>query len=234
MKPSVKHLKSIMLLIVIPVLLTFTCCEEEFNDLHVVMRGQVLDKVTGEGIPDISILINISEPTTLNRYTNSTSDENGNFEIKRKVPGCKSFTISGVSEPPNTPKKFQSPRWVNNDSIPYSYELIYNLGPDNLKIELFPRTYFNLKINNIEPSSYEDKLYLYIHNMIQKSSYWDQRRPKEYYFSGPLNDLMIEGELFKEDEIKLVYEVINEEGNNKYSKVFTCKPGGMTEIYIEY
>lgn len=235
MRPLTKYLRSIILLITMSVLILVACGKEDLSDTNGLMRGQMLSKVTAEGIPDINILLEITN-SLLDNYKSSTSDENGYFEIKHNTDGYMTFRIMWVSENPHNPNNYQSSYWINNDSMPYSgYELKYNLDqPETLKVELFPRTYFNLKINNTSSSSPEDMLNLTIHNMIKEDDPWARPMPVEYTFDGVVNDLIIEGELYKGNEIKLVYQVINEEGNKKYSKVITCKPGGMTELNIEY
>ncbi|MDG2450354.1 MAG: hypothetical protein P8M34_11970 [Saprospiraceae bacterium] len=205
------------------------------------VNGKLLNRVDGSPISGMRMetfthcidffgLNDCSNPPP-KRY--STTDDKGNF-IFNNVTGNK----IRFAENAHKEKYQQYNVWVDGES-----ESLFRItgadislnrdAPQELTLEIYPRTYFNLHFTNVTPAHDDDIIEFSIDNGNVHPIGADHPT-EDYAFVGIYTDQQLSGETYWENTITIEYQVTTEDGTESFTKKVECTPGGMTEIKIEY
>jgi hypothetical protein len=227
--PINRHHGFLITLLMMLIVVFSGCSKDEDSEIFGLRNGQVRNRVTGVGIPDIPIMIKKSGLFT--QYSSVTTDENGRFQIKRTDDRHINLYFAA-----NILESYQRPFWVNNIFSPGStLEIHYTFGTSKeLILELYPKTYFKIILSNINQAFASDVIYLTIQNMCEDDISCFPLEQQMFSFKGIHTNTIIEGVTFHENILTFTYRIEDAAGIQEYSRTVTCEPGGMTEIVIEY
>lgn len=230
MKTLIKsHFGFLITLLMMSTLLFSGCSKDDDSEIYALLKGQVRNRVTGDGIPDIHIRI---EKSGLNKDVSSvTTDENGMFQIERRDDRHMTLSFAG-----NILESYQRSFWINDILKSGALlEIDHTLGSsDGLILELYPKTYFKIILSNIPPASTTDVINLTIENMCKNDVSCFPMEIQNFSFNGIHSNAMIEGVIFHENILTYTYNIEDANGIQEYSRTVTCEPGGLTDILIEY
>jgi len=201
------------------------------------VEGIIRNRANGEAIQGVKVILYKScfLEDCYSTCSQKLSDFEGKFEFKPAI--CSNLRLDK-----NFTENFQSQFW-EDDTISrnsqHKWESWNKSFKPKVSIELYPRTYANLHLTNVEPASDTDTIYFrntsfsYTNNTPFISLFTSDGFGG-YSTKGIHNNFQVEVEIRTENIFTTEYRVVTDTGTEEYSMTVECEPGGLTDIFIEY
>jgi hypothetical protein len=238
MKISIKIL-TCLLLTFFSLSIIFSCNQDEVEMIEpdpIIKQvdGLILNKIDGSPISGVNASLANYDFFTGDTYEPvhmTTSNQMGQFTFT-SFPEMATFADGTSIWLSSSSFVYQiNNLWKNGEQSNSSFvELSLNSNSaQEIIYELYPQTYFKLRIVNVDPVMDLDTIKLDLDNWR-----YDFTSNDQFQFTGVDVDEFIESYTRIENILTINYEVITDTVTQEFSRIIECSPGEITEVLIEY